>query len=168
MGHGHVLLAETKTKETDGTFCSCSSCSSLSEIATCGNKTTLSCSSRRAAAPQAGPPGRQTAAPPPAPPDLWWTHTQSYNYRLAPDKVTEDLFTDVLQMFSALLPTMYSLWYWMGPLSTLPPSPGFSQKGGAQPRLQWQFPLLLHTCTHTHTKETLVIMWSSVGFAEMH
>lgn len=32
-----------------------------------------------------------------------------------------------------------------GPLSTLPPRPAYLQSGGAQPRSQWQFPLLLHT-----------------------
>lgn len=63
-----------------------------------------------------------------------------------------------------------SLSYWIGPLSTLPPSPGFSQKGGAQPRLQWQLPLLLHTCTythtppHTHTPNTKDISWCDLLF----
>ena len=33
----------------------------------------------------------------------------------------------------------------MGPLSMLPPWPGVLQKGGAQPRKQWQFWLLLQT-----------------------
>lgn len=33
----------------------------------------------------------------------------------------------------------------MGPLSMLPPWPGMLQKGGAQPRKQWQFWLLLQT-----------------------
>lgn len=33
----------------------------------------------------------------------------------------------------------------MGPLSRLPPWPGVLQKGGAQPRKQWQFWLLLQT-----------------------
>lgn len=32
-----------------------------------------------------------------------------------------------------------------GPLSWLPPAPGLSQFGGAQPRSQWQCPWLLHT-----------------------
>lgn len=32
-----------------------------------------------------------------------------------------------------------------GPLSWLPPTPGLSQVGGAQPRSQWQCPWLLHT-----------------------
>lgn len=32
-----------------------------------------------------------------------------------------------------------------GPLSWLPPTPGLSQLGGAQPRSQWQCPWLLHT-----------------------
>lgn len=41
---------------------------------------------------------------------------------------------------------VYSLSCCTGPLSTLPPSPGLSQKGGAHPGLQWQFSLLLHTC----------------------
>lgn len=34
----------------------------------------------------------------------------------------------------------------IGPLSTLPPKPALSQKGGAQWASQWQFLLLLHTC----------------------
>ena len=33
----------------------------------------------------------------------------------------------------------------IGPLSTLPPNPGWSQEGGAQPGAQWQFLLLLQT-----------------------
>lgn len=46
-----------------------------------------------------------------------------------------------------LLPptSLDSLSYCTGPLSTLPPKPGFSQNGGAQPALQWQFLLLLQT-----------------------
>lgn len=35
----------------------------------------------------------------------------------------------------------------MGPLSTLPPNPALSQNGGAQWASQWQFLLLLHTCS---------------------
>lgn len=37
-----------------------------------------------------------------------------------------------------------------GPLSSLPPVPGLSQVGGAQPRSQWQCPWLLHTLGGTH------------------
>lgn len=35
----------------------------------------------------------------------------------------------------------------IGPLSMLPPWPGVLQKGGAQPLKQWQFWLLLQTCS---------------------
>lgn len=45
------------------------------------------------------------------------------------------------------LPPMDALSGCIGPLSTLPPNPGLSQKGGAQPRAQWQLRLLLQTCS---------------------
>lgn len=41
----------------------------------------------------------------------------------------------------------------MGPLSTLPPKPALSQKGGAQWASQWQFLLLLHTCNYFIPRE---------------
>lgn len=40
----------------------------------------------------------------------------------------------------------------MGPLSMLPPWPGMLQKGGAQPRKQWQFWLLLQTWSKGRAK----------------
>lgn len=38
-----------------------------------------------------------------------------------------------------------SLWLVTGPLSTLPPEPFWSHRGGAQPASQWQLWLLLHS-----------------------
>lgn len=51
-----------------------------------------------------------------------------------------------------------------GPLSTLPPFPALSQLGGAQPRSQWQFLLLLHIYNRKHAEliNSPVIMTSSV------
>lgn len=46
-----------------------------------------------------------------------------------------------IEMKSSTLPASL-----IGPLSTLPPKPSFSQNGGAQCASQWQFFLLLHTC----------------------
>ncbi len=40
----------------------------------------------------------------------------------------------------------------IGPLSTLPPNPALSQKGGAQWDSQWQFFLLLHSCKQSNTQ----------------
>lgn len=45
----------------------------------------------------------------------------------------------------------------IGPLSTLPPKPALSQKGGAQWASQWQFLLLLHT--YSILKGQLTIIW---------
>lgn len=42
-------------------------------------------------------------------------------------------------------PIIYSPDSLTGPLSTLPPNPGLSQKGGAHWASQWQFFLLLQT-----------------------
>lgn len=43
------------------------------------------------------------------------------------------------------LQNIVSLWLMTGPLSTLPPDPSWSQRGGAQPPSQWQLWLLLHS-----------------------
>lgn len=44
-----------------------------------------------------------------------------------------------------LMQNVVSLWRMTGPLSTLPPDPSWSHIGGAQPPLQWQLWLLLHS-----------------------